>query len=247
MSVSNKPSTIQSVAWETGLQAIKESINFSSFEEFRNHLAKNMRQNSFEVRKRYASLILQRLFPEKSLQGINSLVWGTFKDEKILEDLARVTTLEAEPVIAEFVLEQIMVLTPGSIIEDSTFRDFISSKFGSFKSDSYSRLRSSLTHMGFISVINNQIIVQPIPLPENAFLILLHARLAPSPRIVRLSDILNAVFWKLMGLRDEATIRSILREAEAKGLIAKYVVIDQLEQITTRYYYKEYLASGFRI
>jgi hypothetical protein len=99
--------------------------------------------------------------------------------------------------------------------------------------------------MSFVSAVSKGIMVQPIPLPDNAFLLVLHAKLAPTPRIVRLSDIINATFWKLMGIRDEATVRSILRDANAKGFIAKYAVIDQLEQITTRYSFDEYLAKTF--
>jgi hypothetical protein len=89
--------------------------------------------------------------------------------------------------------------------------------------------------------------VQPIPLPDNAFLLALHAKLAPTPRIVRLSDILSSAFWKLIGIREDATVRSILRDANAKGFIAKYAVVDQLEQITTRYSFDEYLTKAFRL
>jgi hypothetical protein len=243
----NKPSTLQSVAWETGLKAIKESVEFPDFESFRLHLTANMRQNSEEVRKRYASLILLRLFPEKNLEGINPRIWRAYQDEKILEDFARLTTLEAEPVIAKFVLEQIQGLQPGSVIDNSTIQDFISSEYGTFKNDSYRRLRSSLIHMGFLSAATNGVMVQPIPLPNNAFLIALHAKLAPTPRIVRLSDIIDTAFWRLMGIRDEATIRSILRDANARAYIAKYTIVDQLEQITTRYTLDEYLSNAFRL
>jgi len=247
MAEPSKPSTLQSVAWETGLAAIKESIEFSDFGAFRTHLFDNMRQNSDEVRRRYGSLILLRLFPEKGLEGINPKVWKVYQDEKILEDLARLTTLEAEPVIAKFVLEQIIALPSGAFIENSVIHDYISSEFGSFKRDSYNRLRSALIHMGFFTAASNGVMVQPIPLPDNAFLLALHAKLAYTPRIVRLSDILSSTFWKLLGIREDATIRAILRDANAKGFIAKYAVVDQLEQITTRYSFNEYLAKGFRL
>lgn len=247
MTNSTKPATLQSVAWRTGLDAVKDSVNYSSFDAFHEHLCANMRQNSEVVRKRYASLILLRLFPEKSLNGINSRVWNVYRDEKILEDFARLTTLEAEPVIAKFYLEQVWVLSPGVIIENSVFQDFISSEYGSFKRDSYNRLRSALIHMGFVSPVSGGVMVQPIPLPDNAFLLALHTRLARTPRIVRLTDIFESLFWKFIGIRDVATVRSILRDAEARGLIAKYTVVDQLEQITTRYSFDEYLEKHLRL
>ncbi len=247
MSLSVKPSTIQSVAWDTGLLAVKESIEFTDFEIFRLHLLQNMRQNSDMVRKRYTNLILLRLFPERSLKGINSRVWYSYQDENILEDLARMTTLEAEPVIAKFVLEQLSALQPGSIIENSIIQDFISSEYGSFKNDSYRRLKSALVHMNFITSSINGVTIQPIPLPDNAFLIAMHEKLAFTPGIIRISDIFEAKFWKLLGIRDISTIRMILNDAYSKGIIAKYAVIDQLEQITTKYSYEEYLSKTIRL
>ena len=50
-----------------------------------------------------------------------------------------------------------------------------------------------------------------------------------------------------MGIRDESTVRAILRDAEVKGVIAKYTVVDQLEQITTRYSYEDYLSKALRL
>ena len=247
MQISSTPATIQGIAWEPGLQAIKDSAMYSSFEEFKEHLQHNTRQNSEETRKKYASLIISRLFPEKSLDGINPKTWRFYRDEVILEDIARVTTLEAEPVISKFLLEQVFVLSPGSFIDNSTLQDYISSEYSILKRDSCSRLHQALIHMGFTSSEKRGLMVQPIPLPNNAFMIALHAKLAPSQRIVRLSDILCTDFWKFMGIRDEATVRSILRDAYSKGVIANYAVIDQLEQITTRFSYDEYLKNTIRL
>jgi hypothetical protein len=241
------PPTIQGIAWKPGLQAIKDSVMFSSFDEFRGHLQHNTRQNSEETRKKYASLIISRLFPEKSLDGINPKTWRFYCDESMLEDLARVTTLEVEAVIAKFLIDQVIVLEPGSFIDNSTLQDYISSVYGVFKRDSYSRLRQAVIQMGFASSEKKGLLVQPVPIPNNAFMVFLHARFATTPRIIRLSDILNATFWKLMGIRDEATVRSILRDANAKGFIAKYTIVDQLEQITTRYSFDEYLSKTFRL
>ena len=254
------PSAIQSVAWETGLQAVKDSANFDSFEAFAQHLRDGIRQNSEGTRQRYASLIIKRLFPDRRLDGVITRAWKAYADEAILADLVRVTTLEAEPVIARFVIEHILSLPPGTVIEAATFRDFVSATYGVFKRDSYARLQSALKHMGFIARSGETAVTQVLPRPSNAFLILLHARLAPTPRIVRVTDILTpsqaaengAVnpaipFWRLLGMGEEAEVRAILREAEGAGLIAKYAVVDQLEQITTRYALDDYLAGAYRL
>lgn len=256
----NGYSAIQSVAWETGLQAVKDSADFDSFDAFVRHLQDGIRQNSEATRRRYTNLIVKRLFPDHRLDGINTRAWRTYADEAILADLVRVTTLEAEPVIARFVVEQILSRPPGTVIEAAAIRDFISAIYGTYKQDSYNRLQSAVGHMGFVARLEGRMITQIIPRPSNAFLILLHARLAPTPRIVRLADVLVpptaaggntltsiAPFWRLLGMREESEVRTILRDAEAAGLIAKYAVVDQLEQITTRYSLDDYLAGARRL
>ena len=40
---------IQSVLWETGLQVVKDSINYATFEEFSEHLRDCIPQNSANV------------------------------------------------------------------------------------------------------------------------------------------------------------------------------------------------------
>ena len=247
MASSSQYSSIQSIAWETGVQAIKDSANFGSFDEFRHYLLNSTAQNSETVRDRYSNLIIKRLFPEHRIDGLNPAVWRAYQDDKILIDLARLTTLEAEPVIAKFVQEYLFMLPLGTLISSSTIRDFISAVYGSFKEDSYKRLQASLIKMGYAIRSKQGVMVQPIPRPDDAMLIVLHARLAPTQRIIRVADILPLPFWKLLGIQNESDVRAILKQAETKRLIARYAVVDQLEQITTHYSYAEYLRGAFRL
>ncbi len=78
-------------------------------------------------------------------------------------------------------------------------------------------------------------------------MILLHARLAPTPRIVRVSDLLAEPFWRYLGLRQPDEVRTILHDADAAGLLARYSTVDQLEQVTTRYTLEEYLGRALRL
>ena len=48
--------------WEDSIQAIKDSINFSTLEDFQNHLRQSLSQNSAETRDRYAGYIVSRYF-----------------------------------------------------------------------------------------------------------------------------------------------------------------------------------------
>jgi hypothetical protein len=58
---------------------------------------------------------------------------------------------------------------------------------------------------------------------------------------VALKDIETDPFWKYLRIPNGQSIKKILREASANNLISKYIVADQLEQITTRYSLKEFI------
>jgi hypothetical protein len=42
-------------------------------------------------------------------------------------------------------------------------------------------------------------------------------------------------------------VRAVLHDAQTAGLIARYSVVDQLEQITTRYTLEDYLRGALRL
>jgi hypothetical protein len=243
-----QPSTLQSFPLEAGIQAVKDSVNFTDFETFYGHLLESLPQNSPETRKRYASLVVRWLFPDRKLGGLLPRVWQTYQDDQLLLELARVTVLEVEPVIARFVTEVVQSMPVGQSFDQAQARDFITSIFGAFKQDSYKRLLFSTKHLGFLErMSSNDWIVAAVPLPADALLILLHARLAPTPRIVRLSDLLAEPFWRYLGLREPDEVRAILHDAHAAGLLARYSTVDQLEQVTTRYTLDEYLGRAMRL
>ena len=243
-----QPSTLQDFPLEAGIQAIKDSVNFTDFEEFYRHVLESLPQNSPETRRRYASLVVRWLFPDRKLGGILPLAWQTYGDDQLLLELARVTVLEVEPVIARFVTEVIQSLPVGQVFDQAQARDFITGTYGAFKQNSYKRLLFSTKHPGFLErMSSNDWIVAAVPLPADALLILLHARLAPTPRIVRLSDLLAEPFWRYLGLREPDEVRAILHDAHAAGLLARYSTVDQLEQVTTRYTLEEYLGRALRL
>jgi hypothetical protein len=240
-------SSLQLFPWPTMLAVVKNSINFADFDTFYSGLADRLPQNSPETRRRIANLIVRRYYPERSLNSLPSLVWRAYQREDILIDVMRVATLETEPVVARFVLEHIVALAPGDPFDVGLARDFITKVYGGFKQDSYSRLLITVQALGLIKHQGTQWFVQAVPRPDNALLILLHARLAPTPRIVRVSDILSGTFWRYLGLREPGQVRAILQDAQAANLIARYVIVDELEQVTTQYSFEEYLAKALRL
>jgi len=236
--------TLQIFPWAASVAAVKNSKNYTDFDTFYHELPDSLPQNSPQTRRRVSSLIARRYFPAHTLLDLPARVWSAYHRDDVLLDIMRVMTLDAEPVIARFIMEHVLVLSPGDPFHVASARDFITSTYGGFKQDSNKRLLTTAKELGFVNHRGNTWFVQAIPRPDNAFLILLHARLAPTPRIVRLSDILDATFWRYLGLRTQDEVRAILRDAQAANLIARYAVVDELEQITTRYTLDEYFAKA---
>jgi len=111
------------------------------------------------------------------------------------------------------------------------------------------RLKTNLMRLGFLARSRGKPDrVSPVTPTKTGFLILLHFLFAPSTRrTVELRNILANPFWKYIGLKSEDTVRSLLREIQATGLLAKYVVADQLEQVTTCLTLDEILARRARL
>ena len=82
---------------------------------------------------------------------------------------------------------------------------------------------------------------------QTAFLLLLHAELAPAPRTVTVAEILAHPFWRCLGGRDPQQVRDALAAAAAAGAIDRYIHVDQLEQATTRFTLEELLDRKVRL
>jgi len=78
-------------------------------------------------------------------------------------------------------------------------------------------------------------------------MILTHYVFAPEPQTIAVRDLLKDPFWKYLGIKRELTVRDIFKEASSKGLISRYTVADELEQITTRYSLEELLKSEVKL
>jgi hypothetical protein len=76
--------------------------------------------------------------------------------------------------------------------------------------------------------------LQPVVPTPTAFLILLHHLFTPNgPRTVELRRLFANPFWQYLGFKSEDTVRAVLRSADVAGVLGKYIVADQLEQVTT--------------
>jgi len=239
--------TLQDFPLQASIQAVKASADFNTYDHFRRYMFDNLPQNSPETRRRYASLIGKRYFPGLSLDTLLPKAWQAYQDEQILVDLMRVLALEAEPVIAKFVLGKVWPLSIGQVLDEQVSRAFIEDTYGVFKGKSHERLLLTVRSLGFLGRYDGELVVEQIPMPADALLILLHDRLSLTPRIVRLSEILEMDWWRLVGLKTPDAVRRVVRDAEMAGLIARYAKVDQLEQVTTRFSCDEYIAQAKRL
>jgi len=245
--MSGAVSTLQDFPWEESIQAVKDSRRFESYPAFAEHVFNTLPQNSPQTRRRYTNLIGRWFFPNRQLPSLPGRVWAAYGDEKILRDVMRAYVLSQEPVVAAFIEQFILPAMPGAELQTSVFRTYIEETYGEFKRQSHQRLTRTLRELGFTARIGQTWFTQAIPRPATAFLLLLHERFAPTPRIVSLAQTLADPLWWQVGYHTPDEVRETLHDAAAAGLIARFVAVDQLEQVTTRYTLDEWLARRLRL
>ena len=241
------PTVPSEPCWVESIQAIKDCTGFQSYDEFRAHLIRTLPQNSLATRERYAGYILRRFFSDGSLDQLPVAVWHAYEDDELLEQVTRYPFLSSEPLVGAFVADVIFRLGPGTEIPRMLIQDYVFSVYGEAKEKVVARLAGSVRALGFIARVDNTWTVQGVSNPELALLILTHYLFAPVPAVVTLERILSDPYWKYLGLMDELSVRHTLRAAASQGLVAKYVVADEVEQITTRYSLDEFLERRIRV
>lgn len=229
------PNMIQELPWLPALQAIRDSAAFEDYAAFRTHLGQTLPFNSMYTRERYALTIQKYLFPGGSLNVVARRAWAAYQDEVILEDLARYQLAIGEPTLARFIVTRLASRAPGSAVNHAFLEDFVQEIDPKGRAKMVERLGIMVRRIGLIVREHGQdVVAQPRP-AKTSLLILVHHLFAPTPRIVTIGEILESPFWRYLGYREEEAVRRILHEASGQGLLARYAIVDQLEQITTRY------------
>lgn len=107
----------------------------------------------------------------------------------------------------------------------------------------------NLVKLGFLKPARNVgHRLHPVTPTKTAFLVLLHHLFAPhQPRTIELRHLFENPFWKYLGFKTQDAVRGVIREANASGLLGKYVVADELEQITTCLALADILGRGVQL
>jgi hypothetical protein len=233
--------------WDESMRAVKLSAKFTDFGQFRKELERSLHYNSSYVRKRNSRSIIRWFFHSHSLDNLLTKVWTFYKNDTILKEMMRYEYLSKEPVVAEFVVRYLLPLDPGVSIEADYLKDFLLKKYSVVKRNPLGSLRTACKDLGFVYSQKKKMTISQIPMPKTSLLILTHYLLAPTPRTVTIRDVLSNPFWQYLGVRESEAVRKVFREADANGAIAKYIVADQLEQITTRYSFDEFVQRKVQI
>ncbi len=228
------------------LLAVRLAEGVGSDRELEALLTERLPQNSLETRARYAQSILKWFFADGP-DSLASQVWRAYRDESIERDILRALYLRAEPIMGDCVAQALYPLADGMAIPGTFFDGFLAKRLGSqeIPGNTRKRLKTNLAKLGFLvrSRAHGDRL-SAVNATRTGFLVLLHYLFAPEgPRTIELSRLFADQFWKYLGIKSEDAVRVILRSADASRSIGKYIVADQLEQITTCYSLNELLSQ----
>jgi len=244
-----KQVSIQDALLVEGLLAVKLSVSCQSVDELNDSLIKTLSQNSLETRRRYVQSIFRWFFPD-GIDGLLSRAWRAYGDEAIMNDLLRWSYLTQEPIMGACVTGALFPLENGIAIPPTYFDKFLAEYLGEAPPEkTRERTKLNLKRIGFLERAKAKPDrLAPVVPQKTSFMILLHHLFAPkSVRTVELRSLFANPFWKYLGYKSEDVVRKVLREADTAGVIGKYIVADQIEQVTTRCALNEWLEKGMRL
>jgi hypothetical protein len=227
--------TISDLHFPEAVLAVKEATACRDLKDLQACLVSRLGQNSQETRLRYARFVIRWFFAD-GLDGIARKTWVAYQDEKILTDILRYLYLANESVMGACIADCLFPVESGMRVPPSLFDRFLLSHYGGAPTKKTTqRLKSNLMRLGVLERCPGEddklVALNPA---KTSLLLLTHYIFASvEPRTIELRNLLANPFWKYLGLKREDEVRAIFREADAAGCIGKYVVADQLEQVTT--------------
>jgi hypothetical protein len=199
--------------------------------------------NSQETRKRCGAAISTRFgrIDPQVLSGLVALAQSSV-DRSSIEDIWRVLFCQIEELFGKTFLDIIWPRDPGSTINRNELRSYVQTTFPQESDKLYQRLSACFLQANYLMPQKKEnFIVVGFANLELPLLIATHLLIAREPRTIKISEIEANPYWKFLGYRKFDHVRVAFRNAEAKGTIMRYAVVDHLEQITTRYTWAELL------
>lgn len=201
--------------------------------------------NSKESRGRYSRAIATRFrhLEYQTLQDLPEIVKVGISAET-LEKVWRVLFCQVEILFAQMYLDLVWPRDPGTSLRRDEVRSYTETTFPQQSKMLYTRLMSCFKQVGYFLPEGKQdLVVVGFANLEESLLITTHLLMARAPRTIKISEIEASPYWKFLGYRKFDHVRVAFRNAEAKGMLMRYAVVDHLEQITTRYTWTELLSK----
>jgi hypothetical protein len=240
---------LQDLLFSEALLATKLSVDCDTLEKLQAQLVARLGQNSQETRIRYSQSVLRWFFAD-GIAGLAGRVWAAYQDEGIQKDILRYLYLTAEPLLGGCVADALYPLEEGMLIPPNYFDQYLRERLGGEPSPKIrGRLKTNLMRLGFLTRARGKPDrLTPVIPTKTAFLIVFHYVFATNgQRTVEIRLLFANPFWKYLGFKSEDAVRAVLREADVAGLLGKYVVADQLEQVTTCLTLDEILVRKIRL
>lgn len=238
---------LQEILWEESLQAVRLSLECESRTALAERLRNELPQNSATTRDRYATIILSRFFPETEIDNLPRRLLRAYNDEQLLADAMAVLLPVGEPVVGRLIADRLHPMELGREIPTNFFTGYGQEMDGRNAARIAKRCSTAARVLGWIARQRRKSYRAFRPVNPTAAMLLFHWFYAPSPRIVELSQVFSEPIWKYLAFRDPTHIRTFCRSLEQKQLIARYVQVDRLDQITTRYTAAELLERKVRL
>lgn len=213
------PKWFQKLYYKESIQAIKDSLDFLFYENFKNAIVLSLPQESLKSRERIACNILNRFFPDKNLENFMAKIWKSYNDDGLLSQLFRYYFLENEPVIKEFYLKNVLTKEQDSLINIDVFKKYIIEKYCKEEKNLIWWLQSTLRDLGFIYKIKDKWYKSPIVTPEKATLLLIFDLFFEKVTNTNINDIYNSQFWNLLGIESKEELDIIITKSTLLNII----------------------------
>jgi hypothetical protein len=236
---------IQDLLWKEARWAVTAAESFTDEAAFEDHLREHLPQNSPNTRTRYVQTLMRWFFPD-GVRGLAARVWIQYRDQALADEMLRYLYLRAESMAGAAVADALLPIAENAVIPDSYLPNFLRTRFGAdTPAKSIQRLKANLRKLGFLVRGKGSRDTLRVPAPSaTAFLIVLHHLFAPRHAgAVEFRTLAADPFWKYLGFKNEDQLRTILREALDRGLLAKYILADRIESVSFRYSFEEFLAG----
>jgi len=228
----------QEPLWNDTMEVIRKLARGGHSTFTADEIANALRFNSEETRQRYGNAIYRRLFGHKEIYGQTMIkVARAYQDDPLVEAIWRTVYFGVEPILGKTYLDIIWPREPGSVISTAEIKNYVRTTWKTLGAKVVDRVSLSLKQSNAIRKHTKDYIIGGFANLETPLLILLHMFFAQesSATTVRVASIEQNNFWKFLGYRSIDHVRVGLRKAEQQGYLARYSVVDHIEQVTTKY------------